>query len=213
MTSPKPTKRAFRGTVTSVQPRIRLLRSFDQASHSYLGFVVTIQGEVGDEKRDFRIAFGKGTYARFALRAGDEISGSGSPVENPSLEAADLYRVTGVAVHENRGPEKTGGPPWQGVAPPLAVYRERGHRRLSEQAYETSCNACLWGCRMPVEIIIDQWKPWKRKCRFETFCYGPVSCPVYKAGPRRRVRGRKPGMTWEEPDWVDEEAVSERREE
>lgn len=32
----------WRGTLTSVQPRIRLSRSFDQRSHSYLGYVLRI---------------------------------------------------------------------------------------------------------------------------------------------------------------------------
>jgi hypothetical protein len=27
----------FKGTITSIQPRIRLTRSFDEASHTYLG--------------------------------------------------------------------------------------------------------------------------------------------------------------------------------
>lgn len=62
---------------------------------------------------------------------------------------------------------------------------------------------------MPVEIIIDHWDPLKRKYRFETFCYGPLSCKFYKAGPTRKVEGRK-GMVYEEEDWVDEEAVGHR---
>ena len=62
---------------------------------------------------------------------------------------------------------------------------------------------------MPVEMIIDQWNPRKKKYRFETFCYGPKSCSTYKAGPTRKVPGRK-GMVWVEEDWVDEEAVSHR---
>jgi hypothetical protein len=62
---------------------------------------------------------------------------------------------------------------------------------------------------MPVEMIIDQWNPSNRKYRYETFCYGPKSCAFYKAGPTRKVPGRK-GMVWEEEDWVDEDAVSHR---
>ena len=62
---------------------------------------------------------------------------------------------------------------------------------------------------MPVEMIIDQWKPWQKRYRFETFCYGPKSCPNYKAGPKRKVPGRK-GMSYTEEDWVDEEATSHR---
>ena len=62
---------------------------------------------------------------------------------------------------------------------------------------------------MAVEMIIDQWKPGQVKYRVETFCYGPKSCPSYKSGPTRKVPGRK-GMSWEEPDWVDEEATAHR---
>ena len=62
-----------------------------------------------------------------------------------------------------------------------------------------------------VEIIIDQWNPSQRRYRFETFCYGPKSCSLYKAGPTRKVPGRK-GMSWEEEDWVDEEATAHRGE-
>jgi hypothetical protein len=62
---------------------------------------------------------------------------------------------------------------------------------------------------MPVEIIVDHWNPGKKQYRFETFCYGPKSCSLYKAGPTKKAQGRK-GMVWEEENWVDEGAVSHR---
>jgi hypothetical protein len=74
---------------------------------------------------------------------------------------------------------------------------------------EFSYHTCIWGCRMPVEIIVDHWNPGKCKYRFETFCYGPLSCKFYKVGPNRKVEGRN-GMVYVEEDWVDEEAVSHR---
>ena len=43
---------------------------------------------------------------------------------------------------------------------------------------------------MPVEMIIDQWNPANKRYRFETWCYGPKSCALYKAGPVRTVPGR-----------------------
>jgi hypothetical protein len=64
---------------------------------------------------------------------------------------------------------------------------------------------------MSVEMIIDQWNPSRRRYRTETFCYGPLSCPVYKAGPARTVPGRRPEMIYVEEDWVDDEATSHRR--
>lgn len=78
--------------------------------------------------------------------------------------------------------------PWELVPPELEVYRERGHRRLAARTYDSKCGSCMWGCRMPVEIIIDNWNArGRKKYRFETFCYGPLSCKVYKAGPNRKV--------------------------
>ena len=62
---------------------------------------------------------------------------------------------------------------------------------------------------MAVEMIIDQWNPDRRRYRVETFCYGPLSCPWYKAGPTRKVPGRR-GMSYEEEDWVDTEQTSHR---
>lgn len=47
------------GTITGVQPRIRLTRSFDQSSHSYLGYVLRVDGTVGGEQREFMVAIGK----------------------------------------------------------------------------------------------------------------------------------------------------------
>ena len=62
---------------------------------------------------------------------------------------------------------------------------------------------------MVVAVIVDQWNPSVVRRRLETFCYGPKSCPLHRAGPLRKVPGRK-GMTYTEEDWVDEEATARR---
>ena len=62
---------------------------------------------------------------------------------------------------------------------------------------------------MPVAMIIDQWNPGVVRRRFETFCYGPKSCALYRPGPPRKVPGRN-GMSYTEEDWVDEEATRSR---
>jgi hypothetical protein len=105
--------------------------------------------------------------------------------------------------------EETQPPPWRGIPPPLSIYRERGHRRLAVRTYEEKCTSCIWGCLMAVEMIIDHWNPERRRYRTETFCYGPLSCPLYKSGPARKVPGRR-GMTYTEEDWIDDEATSHR---
>ena len=206
----KAEKIPWSGKVISIQPRIRLNRSFDQLSHTYLGFVLRLQGNIGGEEREFVIAIGKEAHAKHGLRIGDFLSGEGARVQDPRLETAEFYKISSLKVGE-RGPEQTETPPpWHGVPPELPVYRARGHRRLAARTYEAKCPSCIWGCLMATEMIIDQWDPSRRRYRTETFCYGPLSCPSYSPGPRRVVPGRK-GMSWEEPDWVDNEAVAHRR--
>jgi len=205
----KPEKISWSGKVISIQPRIRLNRSFDQRSHTYLGYILKAQGTIGREDREFIVAIGKEAQAKHRFRVGDFVGGEGAKVADQRLEIAELYKISDLNVGE-RGPEQTQAPPpWHGVPPELTVYRARGHRRLAARTYEAKCWNCIWGCLMPVEMIVDQWNPHQRRYRTETFCYGPLSCPSYAAGPRRVVPGRK-GMSWEEPDWVDEEAVSHR---
>jgi hypothetical protein len=89
------------------------------------------------------------------------------------------------------------------------VYRARGHRRLAARTYQNKCAGCIWGCKMAVEMIVDQWNPSQRRYRTETFCYGPRYCPFYESGPARQVPGRH-GMTYTEEDWVDDEATAHR---
>ena len=203
-------KLQFYGKITSVQPRIRMTRSFDERTHSYLGYALRVSGSIGGTEREFTIGIGKSAQEKFLFCAGDEISGECLPVPDEMLEPVEFYKVSklkkGINI-QNKIIKMT--PPWETQPPDLETYRERGHRRLSAQTYNTKCTTCIWGCRMPVEIIIDNWNPDRRDHRFETFCYGPLSCRFYKAGPTRKVEGRK-GMVWEEADWVDEEITSHR---
>ena len=43
----------WHGHLLSVQPRIRLNRSFDERYHTYLGYVLYLYGESGGEYREF----------------------------------------------------------------------------------------------------------------------------------------------------------------
>jgi hypothetical protein len=212
-------KITFKGIILSVQPRIRLIRSFDESSHNYLGYALFIRGLIYDPTesdhqkvdgvvREFSVGIGKAAQQKHQFCVGDEITGECVPVADDRLEPVEYYKASKLKkpghVENNTTP-----PPWETIPPDLQVYRERGHRRLAARTYDSKCTSCIWGCRMPVEIIIDNWNPRKRKYRFETFCYGPLSCKFYKAGPTRKVEGRN-GMIYEEEDWVDEEATAHR---
>jgi len=202
-------KTPWHGALLAVQPRIRLTRSFDQRHHSYLGYVLFVRGSVAGETREFSVGIGKSAQAKHAFRAGDEVSGETAAVANPEMEPAQFYKASALKVLGRGAQAPESPPPWRGAPPALETFRARGHRRLDARTYEAKCRACIWGCRMPVELIVDQWNPQVRGHRFETFCYGPKSCPAYRAGPTRKVPGRK-GMQWEEEDWVDEEATAHR---
>jgi hypothetical protein len=204
-------KLRWEGTVLSVQPRIRLNRSFDQRSHAYLGFVIRVAGRVEDVEREVLVGIGAAAQEKHGFRVGDRVAGLGVAVADPRLETAELYKLSGLKLLA-RGPERAHqSAPFEGVPPNLDVYRARGHRRLAARSYETKCASCMWGCAMAVEMIIDQWNPTQRRYRVETFCYGPKSCPLYAAGPTRKVPGRN-GMSWEEEDWVDQDATAHRGE-
>src|SRR5512134_2267100 len=202
-------KIAWEGDIVSVQPRIRLTRSFDQRSHTYLGYALRVSGAVDGRPREFSVGIGKTAQGKHGFQAGDRVSGEAEPVADPRLEPVELYKVAKLRLLGRTTAPAPTAPPWTGIPPTLETYRERGHRRLDVRTYEAQCSTCIWGCRMPVEMIIDQWNPSVREHRFETFCYGPKSCPLYRAGPTRKVPGRK-GMSWEEEDWVDEEATAHR---
>jgi hypothetical protein len=61
----------FKGTITSIQPRIRLTRSFDEASHTYLGYAIKIAGTIDNQEtissnqNIFSIGIGKAAQAKF----------------------------------------------------------------------------------------------------------------------------------------------------
>src|SRR5215469_10082676 len=141
------------GMVVAVQSRIRLTRSFDQRSHTYLGYLLRFEGVIGGERTQFRVAIGSGAHHTHQFRVGDEVEGLGVSVPDPRLEIADIYKVSKLNLIRRGDEQNEIKPPWHGVAPPLDVYRERGHRRLSAATYDSKCNSCLWGCAMPVEMI------------------------------------------------------------
>jgi len=202
-------KLPWSGKIISVQPRIRLLRSFDQRSHTYLGYSLVIDGAIGLEVRQFSIGVGKVAHQKHQFQVGDGMCGESLPVADDRQEPVEYYKTSKLKIL-SRSTEETGTPPpWHGVPVDLDTYRWRGHRRLSARTYKSKCSSCVWGCRMPVTMIVDQWQPSNKRYRFETFCYGPKSCSDYNPGPRRTVPGRK-GMIWEEPDWVDEDATAHR---
>ena len=69
-------KTSWQGQLLSIQPRIRLLRSFDQRQHNYLGYVLEIRGRVAEHEQEFTIGIGKGAQEKHQFRNGDVLKES-----------------------------------------------------------------------------------------------------------------------------------------
>jgi len=202
-------KAEWEGKVISIQPRIRLLRSFDERSHNYLGYSLRLNGSIGSEDQEFSVGIGPGAQKKHEFQVGTHASGGAEPVGDPRMEPVEFYKAVRLRIIGLDPETCPSPPPWHGIPPALEEYRARGHRRLAAATYSARCTSCIWGCKMAVEMIIDHWNPRVRRYRAETFCYGPKSCPSHKPGPTRKVPGRR-GMSWEEEDWIDEEATAHR---
>ena len=133
----------FLGNILSVQPRIRLIRSFDEVSHNYLGYALFLNGTIGEEERQFAIGIGKATHAKHQFRIGDEISGACVPVADERLEPVEFYKVSKLKKLQETTSANSEPPPWEDVCPELETYRWRGHRRLAARTYSTKCTTCM----------------------------------------------------------------------
>jgi len=87
-------KLLFAGRVVAIQPRIRLMRSFDQRHHSYLGYLLRIDGTIGGLANTITVGIGKALQAKHCIEAGYEVEGMCLPVHDPHLEPVSNYRVS-----------------------------------------------------------------------------------------------------------------------
>ncbi len=74
---------------------------------------------------EFLLGVGQGAHARHQFRAGDTVSADALPVVDPRLETVEFYKIGNLKVRGRESEEERLPPPWCGVPPPLAVYRER----------------------------------------------------------------------------------------
>lgn len=140
-------KVAWSGRIVGVQPRIRLLRSFDERHHSYQGYALRIDGTYGDQTGEFLIAVGKGMHQRYRFFAGMQLRGFSILVDNPRLETAGFYKTSGIKIDRGVGDDSFLRPPFRGVPPDLETCRSRGHRRLDAKTFPEGFN--IWAVSVP----------------------------------------------------------------
>jgi len=134
-------KVAWSGRIMAIQPRIRLMRSFDERSRSCLGYVLCIDGTCGGEAGEFLIAVGEAAHEKHRLQTGIELSGYSLLVEDPRKETAALYKTSGLKVVRNAEGETHAGPPFLGVPRRIGLTRTppRIGGRMIEDAEIDSC--------------------------------------------------------------------------
>ena len=84
-------KMRWRGKLVSIQPRIRLTRSFDQSSHSYLGYVLRVAGTIGNQEKEFLVGIGKGAQVKHMFMAGALIEGECLPVADSRRSLYEFF--------------------------------------------------------------------------------------------------------------------------
>ncbi len=175
---------SWHGVVVAIQPRIHILRSFTAESRSFLGYVLQMEGTIGDEMGSFTLAVGKGTHHRHQLRAGDTLRGAGAPradgagKRDESADPAEYIQAGSLeVVARGDGKEVAAPPPWLEVPPDAVVYERRRPQAIDAYLFDLYCARCIWGCRMAAEIVLDRWDDSLRRHRQELICFGPVECP------------------------------------
>ncbi len=119
-----------------------------------LGYALKVTGRVGSEARGFLVGVGQGAHTRHHFRAGNAVSGDALPFPDPRLETVEFYKVSRLKVGLPEAEDEAPPPPWRGVPPPLAIYRERGHRRLAARTFQEKCWNCIWGWSLAASRII-----------------------------------------------------------
>ena len=183
-----PSKVNWQGEIVSIQPKTRIWRYLtDNRTHYHLGYNLFIEGSSSEGKKQYTVAISEKQQLKMLFRIGDVIEGTAWTKQYAEREFADYYRSGSLKIL-NRSVDnlEISAPPWIMLPPTMQIYEERGARLLSKSLWETKCFKCIWANMANVEIQWDFDKDVK-KYRFETFCYGPRSCKLYKMGRARSV--------------------------
>jgi len=188
-----PIKVDWQGEIVAIQPRTRVWRYLTHnRSHFHIGYNLFITGDSSDGKKQFVVAISEIQQARSLFQMGDLIKGTACTKQYEEREFADYYIAGSFKILKKSSSslEMKSSPPWTMLLPAMQTYEQRGARLLSKSLWETKCFKCVWANMANVEIQWDFDRNIK-KYRFETFCYGPTSCKIYKPGRARSVPYRK----------------------
>ena len=204
----EPEKIEWQGTILSVQPRTTVWRyRLDNRTHYHRGYNLFIDGEANGIKASFSVAISEIQQKKLMFRIGDEAKGTAWTKMYHVSDYADYYRAGGLKITRKAEHAETSPPPYLIEPPDLATYAQRGARMLSAASYKGKCFPCAWATMSAVEIEYN-WGV-SKKYRFESFCYGPKSCKLYKMGKPRAVPYKGDGSTYDE-GWMDDLCTENR---
>ena len=200
----------WRGTIISIQPRTRVWRYVtDNRTHYHIGYNLFLDGSVNGISAQFSVAISETQQQKAVFHIGDEVQGTAWTKQHPEREFADYYRAgTLKRISKAVSGIDASNQPWIILPPDMKTYEDRGARMLSNSLWKTKCFQCVWASMSNVEIIWDFDKRIS-KYRFESFCYGPKSCKLYKIGRPRSVpyKGRESAT---DTGWIDDLCTESR---
>jgi len=187
------------GTVISVQARSNVWRyRLDNRNHGATGYNIFIMGNADGKEPDseFVVAISENNQSKVHFHIGDEISGTAWTKKYDKLEYADYYRAGALKVISAADVPECSEAPWNDEVPELSVYDNRGCRMLDSKTWKSKCFTCKWANMANVAIEYDFGV--SQKFRFETFCYGPKNCKLYKQGKPRAVPYKGDGSSYDD---------------
>ena len=110
------TKSTFKGRIISIQPRSVSQGPSDESSHTYLGYAVTLDGEIYDQTQP-SIGIGKAAHAKHQFKVNDIISGECVPVPDPDTEPTEYYKVSKLKLITRSTTITNTSSPWELVPP------------------------------------------------------------------------------------------------
>jgi hypothetical protein len=200
----------WQGTIISVQPRTNVWRyRTDNRTHYYKGYNIFLEGEINGSPGRFAVAISEVQQQTLVFRIGDQAKGTAWTKKNSESDYADFYRAGGLIITKKAELIPPDPPPYLIEPPDLDTYKQRGPRMLSATSYDGKCFQCAFANMAAVEIEYNWGKT--KKHRFESFCYGPFSCKLYKRGRPRGVPYKGDGTSYD-TGFLDE-VLTENRDE
>ena len=204
MSADNQSKIEWAGTIVSIQPRTRVWRyETDNRTHYHLGYNLFLEGTADETEGRFSVEISEKQQISSGFSIGDIVRGTAWSKQYPEREYADYYRAGSLKIVKKADDimEPT-PPPWVMPLPDMQTYEDRGARMLSLSCWKGKCFQCVWANMANVEIA---WDIDRRinKYRFESFCYGPKSCKLYKMGRPRAVPYKGRGSAMDE-GWLDD---------